>query len=58
MKACRSGSAKNFWKCSTLSHSSTTRTNPSPMPNLWWSPPAALDSSASLAYSPARSTSD
>jgi hypothetical protein len=34
MKACRLGSAKNCWKCSALSHSSWTRTKPSPIPKL------------------------
>src|SRR6266550_2726440 len=43
MKACRSGSDMNFWNCSTLSHSSTIRTYPSPMPNRWCSPHTVLD---------------
>lgn len=35
MKPCSSGFEKNFWKWSMLSHSSTTRTKPSPTPNRW-----------------------
>ena len=58
MKACRSGLDMNAWNCSTLAHSSITRMNPSPTPNLWWSPPTALESSEIFANSSARSFMD
>jgi hypothetical protein len=32
-RACRSGLAKNFWKSSAVSYSSTTSTKPSPTAN-------------------------
>src|SRR5689334_3755866 len=48
----------NAWNWSTLSHSSTTRTNPSPIPNRWCSPPTPLDSSEIFANSSARSSRD
>src|SRR5450755_1252674 len=35
MRACRSGSAKNFSKCPAVSHSSTTTTKPSPTAKRW-----------------------
>ena len=50
MKACRLGSAKNCWKCSALSHSSWTRTKPSPIPKRWWIAPADREASVELAY--------
>ncbi len=58
MNAWISGFPKNCSKCPTDSHSSLTTTCPSPTPNRWWSPPAALAAAPHFSYSAARSVSE